>query len=140
MSDGEKVSSSPAASKPRTPAYANFDSNTDKLNHILTIMRRGIKGIAQEFTEDLRKVGVADDVNGTGPLRDIDSAVEAVERVGAHFSGLIVMIEWIPVMIVTTVEAHLMDVLAYAAEIDPTLMERSEQSISYSELTSPNFS
>src|SRR5437870_6764330 len=49
--------------------------------------------------------------------------------------GANMAVEWLPVMIVTTVEAYLMDVLVCAAGIDPTLMKRSEQSISYSELT-----
>jgi hypothetical protein len=39
-------------------------------------------------------------------------------------------------MMVTMVEAYLVDVLAYAAQHHSTLMERSEQSLSYSELTS----
>jgi hypothetical protein len=57
-----------------------------------------------------------------------------IERMKAHNSGFNMVMEWLPVMMVTTVEAYLLDVLAYAAGIDLSLMERSEQSASYAEL------
>ena len=43
---------------------------------------------------------------------------------------------WLPVIIVTITEVYLLDVLPYAASIDPALMQHSEQSASYAELTS----
>ena len=42
--------------------------------------------------------------------------------------GLLTMLQWIPVMLVTTVEAYLKDVNIFAAKLDPAIMESSEQS------------
>ena len=142
MNDSAKAGSSPVSTEVRTPAYGNFDINTAKLHHLLLFMGAGEKGFELEVFEDLKHVrariasirrGIGDDVHAVGDLR---SAVDSViERINAHYSGRKVVMEWLPVMMVTTVEAYLLDVLAYAAGIDPSLMERSEQSVSYAELT-----
>ncbi|PSB25768.1 hypothetical protein [Stenomitos frigidus] len=57
------------------------------------------------------------------------------EKWDAHLSGFNVGLEWMPVLIVTIVEAYLMDVLVYTARTDSTLMEESKMSASYSEMT-----
>jgi hypothetical protein len=51
--------------------------------------------------------------------------------------GLLAIREWIPVLLVTTVETYLKDVLIYAASLDPAITESSEQpmpSASYTEV------
>ena len=145
MNDIAKAGSSPVSTEVRTPAYGNFGINTDKFHHLLLFMGAGQKGFEGEVFEDLKNVrariasirrGRGDDVHAVIPLGDLPSAVDSViERMNAHYSGRKVVMEWLPVMMVTTVEAYLLDVLAYAAGIDPSLMERSEQSASYAELT-----
>jgi hypothetical protein len=145
MNDIAKAGSSPVSTEVRTPAYGNFDINTDKLHHLLLFMGVGEKGFEREVFEDLKNVrariasirrGIGDDVHAVIPSGDLRPALDSViERINAHYSGRKVVVEWLPVMMVTTVEAYLLDVLAYAAGIDPSLMERSEQSVSYAELT-----
>ena len=44
------------------------------------------------------------------------------------------MYDWVPVLLVTTVEAYLKDVLIFAAKTDPSIMESSNQSASYTEV------
>jgi hypothetical protein len=149
MNDVEKVGSSPTSSKPRTPAYTIFDSNTDKLLHLLTFVGGGVKGMSKNITDVLRKdvdrleEGITqieckvDDTNVkvSNLVESFFSQCQVQEQVVALTSSVMTIIDWMPVMIVTTVEAYLIDVLAYAASIDPTLMQRSEQSASYAELT-----
>ena len=103
MNDVEKVSSSPSSSQPRTPAYASFDSNTDKLFHLFTFRTRGIEGgrkvvddLKSEFTRMERSSGMVDDVNVTGQRGHSTAATKSLlEQLGAHLSGFIVVVEWI---------------------------------------------
>lgn len=47
----EPIATSPSGEpKTRTPAYASFDHNTDKLSHLLKFITRG----AQNFHDDLK--------------------------------------------------------------------------------------
>jgi hypothetical protein len=57
-----------------------------------------------------------------------------LEPVKQFTGGLLTVREWIPVLLVTTVEAYLKDVRIYAAKVDPAIMESSEQSASYAEV------
>jgi hypothetical protein len=49
--------------------------------------------------------------------------------------GLLTVREWLPVLLVTTVEAYLEDVLIYAAKIDPAIME-SRSKVPYANVVS----
>jgi len=48
--------------------------------------------------------------------------------------GLLTMLQWIPVMLVTTVEAYLNDVRIFEAKVNPSIMESSEQSVTFAEV------
>jgi hypothetical protein len=52
--------------------------------------------------------------------------------------GLLTVREWIPVLLVNTVESYLEDVLIYAAKVDPTIMEstRPRPTVPYAEVLS----
>lgn len=58
-----------------------------------------------------------------------------LEGVNAALDKVLVLLEWAPVILVTAVEAYLQDVLASVAAVDTTLMARSNQTVSYLELT-----
>ncbi|MCY7275234.1 MAG: hypothetical protein LH702_16235 [Phormidesmis sp. CAN_BIN44] len=143
-------------SVPRTPAYASFDFNTDRLLHFIHFMGRGFQGITQEANLSLSRTknvlfshsdleqgldieerdGEAKKLNLT-----VDQITEVTQEISsyaknldAHLSGFNMGVEWMPVLMVTIVEAYLMDVLIYAASTDPSLMKKSEMSTSYSEM------
>ena len=92
-----------------TPADETLQKHIDKLARFIKLTARGIPGVTREH----------------GPLEALDV-----------LSGVVVLWEWIPVMLVTIVEAYLIDALTYAAQHDSRFMERSEQSMSYAELRS----
>ncbi|MBW4421775.1 MAG: hypothetical protein KME13_21575 [Myxacorys californica WJT36-NPBG1] len=136
-----------------TPAYASFDFNTDKLKHFIQFMGRGFQGISQEATlsktrsfysapNDLLELNAeelssrAKKINLTlDQLTEIDQEIsDYAEKWNAHISGFNVGVEWMPVLIVTIVEAYLMDVLVYAASTDSIFMEKSGMSSPYSEM------
>jgi hypothetical protein len=48
--------------------------------------------------------------------------------------GLLTIHQWIPVILVTTVEAYLKDVRIFEAKVNPTIMKSSEQSVTYAEV------
>lgn len=148
MNDVEKISSSTTSSKPCTPAYTTFDFSFNKFMFLLKFIERGLESLKKEVTEvraeDTRRL--IEYIRQIGRKVDYDSVKVLENKVDGFISssqnimdiqnfGLGFMIEWMPVMIVTTVEAYLIDVLAYAASIDPTLMQNSTQSASYAELT-----
>jgi len=58
-------------------------------------------------------------------------AEEALKHTSELTGGILTIHELMPVLIVAIVEAYLKDVLVYAAGIDDTLMEHTEQTASY---------
>src|SRR5947209_5684156 len=60
MNDVEKVSSGAASSQSRTPAYANFDYHTTKIDYLLRFMNEGAKGIKKQVD------GIGEQVVGVG--------------------------------------------------------------------------
>src|SRR5262245_51267576 len=116
MNDVENTSSISASSELRTPVYANFEINTYKVAHFIDLMVSGIQGSGKNLRSDLS--------NEIAQIEHNNTAVRNIEEyVNAYLSGIEVFLDWLPVIIVSTVEAYLMDVLVYAAGIDPTLME-----------------
>jgi len=153
----EPNASSPSGeSKARTPAYASFDSNTDKLLHLLQFIVSGVWGfrdeletklvpevmrVAKEIAQGGREEASDQEALNNAEMRDdrlqrlSDTLSDALVKPFHQFTeGFLTAREWIPVLLVTTVEAFLKDVLTYAANVDPALMESSEQSASYSEV------
>jgi hypothetical protein len=148
------INSPSSESKIRTPAYANFDSNTDKLLHLLQFILTGVSGFKGEFetkfapevmriAKEIAQIGrphdkeVSDQDVTKGPERDdlIQKLSDALVKPFQQFTdGFLTVREWIPVLMVTTVEAYLKDVLIYAAKVDHAIMESSEQSASYAEV------
>lgn len=64
--------------------------------------------------------------NKSTHMLSLKAVDEILDNTSAQFLGLVTLMDWMPVIIVTTVEAYLMDFLACVAGIDPTLMEHSE--------------
>ena len=155
----EPTGSSPSGeSKAHTPAYASFDSSTDKLLHLLAFISYGIQGYfdelktkvapeAMRIAKEIAQVGkpqgeeASDQVaRNSAEMRDnlLQRLSDTLLKPSNQFTGgLLTVREWIPVLLVTTVEAYLKDVLIYAASLDPAIMESSEQpppSASYAEV------
>jgi hypothetical protein len=115
-----------------TPAYDNgFAPNTDKLHHLLQFSQNAV----QNYTTQLKVL--SSNISGlSGPgaaqaekIRTITE--EVLKSVKELTGGVLVTHEMMPVLIVAVVEAYLKDVLIYAAGLDRTLMQRSEQSATY---------
>lgn len=141
------ATSSGNESRPRTPAYATFDSNTDKLSHILILITRGVKGYFDEWKTNLSpefvSLGKTQDKEASNQENETDEYYKdraqwemdnLVKPVQQFTDGLTAIFHWIPVIMVTTVEAYLQDVLIYAAKVDPAMMESSKQSASYAQV------
>ena len=131
-------------SKARTPAYAIFDSNTDKLSHLFRFLIRGVDSFGDEIRSNIaeisnlinRKQDKEESNEQTERITHIMGGVQKIKEIVEPLTGgLTTMQQWIPVMLVTSVEAYLKDVLIYTANIHPAIMESSEQSASYSEVT-----
>jgi hypothetical protein len=142
----EPINPDSIISVPHTPAYASFDFNTDRLLHFIQFMGRGFQGIRQEATlsktksilftpNDLEQELNAEETSSEAKkvkltaeqVAEIKQEIlEYGEKWDAHLSGFSVGVQWIPVLIVTIVEAYLMDVLVYAASTDSTLMQKSQ--------------
>jgi hypothetical protein len=153
------------ATPPRTPAYTTFDSNTDKLRCVLILVSGGVRGlhthletkVAPEVTTLCTEIAAINgpaiesagleagkmDV-GSQPLSDTSLQVQTVadrlsalivKPVAEFADGLLAIRQWIPVMLVTIVEEYLKDVHIFAAQSDPEIMEKSEQTASYADVT-----
>jgi len=116
----------------RTPAYENsFGPNTDKLVHVLGFLTRAVKSYFPQLE------GISPKISALRPadadyVAQLQKAVqEAVNQSSELTGGVLAIHELMPVLIVAIVEAYLKDVLVYAAGIDKTLMERTEQTASY---------
>ena len=159
------ASSPKGESKTRTPAYASFASNTDKLSHLLKFVLRGIQDFADELKTNIapqihelctesvklprgqdKEVDDEETDQGSHDMEQVLSGsrnrAEVVHQISdiliepaAHFiDGLSTVRQWIPVILVTTVEAYLKDVRMYEARANPTIMESSEQSVTYADV------
>ena len=154
------TSSSSDESRAHTPAYANFDSNTDKLKHLFSFILSGLQGFSDDW-----KINVAPEIARLRKLPDKEANDQETKR-GAHYAeqvlsdpgesaemaarvkklsdileplnqftgGLVTIYQWIPVILVTTVEAYLKDVLIFAATMDSAIMESTGQTASYAEV------
>jgi hypothetical protein len=149
------ASSLSGEAKARTPAYASFESSTDKLFHLLRFILRGTESFRDELETKLapEAMSIATEIAQVGrPQGEEPSGQEArnsaemMDDLGKRISdtlvgpvkqftaGWLTVREWIPVLLVTAVEAYLKDVRIYAAKVDPAIMESSEQSASYAEV------
>jgi hypothetical protein len=117
---------------PHTPAYNNsFGPNTDKLHYLLKFSHSAVKDYTTRLTAlstELRhslapQAAQADKILGL--------AQRMLEPVQEVTGGILLIHELMPVLFVTVAEAYLKDVLVFAAGIDPSLMERTEQTASY---------
>jgi hypothetical protein len=145
------ATSASGGSKTRTPAYASFDHNTDKLSHLLKFITRG----AQNFHDDLKtniapqiemqcaaisKLGKRQGAEANNQVTQQCTEIahqisDIVLKPLTQFTGgLLTIRQWIPVVLVTTVEAYLKDVRMFEARVNPTIMESSEQSAKYAEV------
>jgi len=134
----------------RTPAYASFEASTDKLLHLLQFIFRGSQSFRDELETKLgpEVMNIATGVAQVGEPQDqearnsVEKKDDRVQRItdtlinplNQFIGGLLTVREWVPVLLVTAVEAYLKDVRIYAAKVDPTVLESSEQSASYAEV------
>jgi hypothetical protein len=152
----EPTASSPGGeAKARTPAYASFESNTRNLSHLLRFILRGVQGFREEletklepeFTSiatEIAQVGrpqgkEASDQEARNSEEMINDLVQKLSDtllrpVKQFMGGFLTVREWIPVLLVTTVEAYLKDVFIYAAKVDPAIMESSRRIVTYEEV------
>ena len=139
----EPTASSPSG-QAHTPAFAIFESSTDKLFALLQFILHGIRGFndALEHKVTPEVVSIAEEIAQVGKAAsDQEARDSAVQRISDalkpinHFTGgLLTAREWIPVLLVTTVEAYLEDVLIYAAKVDPAIMESSRATVPYAKV------
>jgi len=153
-------------SRTRTPAYASFETNIERLSHLFTFVSRGGQHFVDEMKAnvapqierlctEIARLGrlQAKEANGQETDRGAHEAEPALsdtrqraeeiakrlsdilgEPVKQFTGGLLTIHLWIPVILVTTVEAYLKDVNIFAAKVDPAIMESSEQSVKYAEV------
>ena len=136
-------------SKTRTPAYAGFDSNTDKILNLFKFKVRGLQNfydemkalvepqvetlcaqLAESRTEDVR-LGIRREACDAIAHELSEIVLKPVQQLN---EGLLILNQWIPVLLVTTVEAYLKDVRIFEAKINPAIMESSDQSVTYGEV------
>src|SRR5260370_14329218 len=133
--NNDSLSKPGADSKAHTPAYDNsFGPNTDKLSHILRFSTKAVQGYFPDLKAALSGLDVAAQTNPGGVEGLTDIAKRLVSTTSELTAGVLAIHEFLPVLMVALTEAYLKDVLVYAAGIDPTLMERSEQSASYNDV------
>jgi hypothetical protein len=133
-------------SKPRTPAFATFDSNTDKLLHLLQFNVRGSK----DFVDELQRViepkvtALCAEIEQSRSSSSLPASqpTEIAQRLSSDVvapihkfvNAWLTFNQWLPVMIVTIVETYLKDVRVFQAQVDPAVMESSDQKITYEEV------
>jgi len=141
----EPTASSPSGeAKVRTPAYASFESSTDKLFHLLQFILRGLQDFSDEFKTAIAQLGRPQGKEGSD--QEARNSAEMMNERAQRLSdtllkpikqftgGFLTVNEWIPVLLVTTVEAYLEDVLVYAARVDPAIMESSRLTVPYADV------
>jgi hypothetical protein len=127
--DDKKTGTDPKA---HTPAYTDgFSPNTEKLCHITRFSTKAVQGYLSDINATSSVTAQTNPVDARSPK-------DLVKRVASNTSefagGVRAILEFLPVLMVAITEAYLKDVLVYAAGMDPTLMERSEQSALYNDL------
>jgi hypothetical protein len=153
------ASSASGESIARTPAFASFDSNTDKLLHLLQFIVSGVWGFRDELETKLAPevMRIAKEIAQSGRPQGKEAsdeeAINSAERRDDRLKrlsdtlsdvlvkpfhqfaeGFLTAREWIPVLLVTTVETYLEDVLIYAAKVHPVIMESSGQTVRYAKV------
>src|ERR1044072_1217044 len=150
--------------KTRSPAYAAFHTNIDKLSDLLAFAHLGMVNFMDQLMvsvhqdidllselASVRQSGGADVVEHDQVTETQESKLtsttsrkhEIVERIKTSVAGLseftnglLEVLRWIPVILVTTVEAYLKDIRMFEAQINPGVMKLSQQSVSYEEVIS----
>jgi hypothetical protein len=153
-------------SRTRTPAFASFESNIERLSHLFRFISRGGQHFVDEMKAnvapqierlctEISRLGRPQHKEGNGQETDsvaheaepaLSDTRQRAEEIGKKLSnileepvkqftsGLLTIHLWIPVILVTIVEAYLKDVNIFAAKVDPAIMESSEQSVTYAEV------
>ena len=147
-----------------TPAYASFDANMDKLTHLLGFIFRGVENFSHELKSSIKpkfaELCAEIATLGRNPeTKQIDEVTDneaqanssaetkrrgaelsrqlsnvALEPLEEFASGFSTLRQWIPVILVTTVEAYLKDVRMFEAKVNPAIMQSSEQAVTYGEV------
>jgi hypothetical protein len=131
----DSLSKTGADPKAHTPAYDNsFGPNTDKLSYILRFSTMAVQGYFSDLKAASSGLDVAAQTNPGNVQNLIDITKRALSKTLEAMAGVLASHEFLPVLMVAITEAYLKDVLVYAAGMDPTLMERSEQSASYNDV------
>ena len=141
----EPSASSPSGeAKARTPAYASFESSTDRLFHLLQFILRGLQDFSDELKTEIAQLGrpqgkEASDQEARNSAEMMDDRAQRIsdtllKPIKQFTDGFLTVREWIPALLVTTVEAYLEDVLIYAAKVDPAIMESSRPTVQYAEV------
>src|SRR6266487_4909296 len=131
----DSLSKTEGDSKAHTPPYdKSFAPNIDKLSHILRYSTKAVEG----YLLDLKAATSDLDVAAQSNPGNVQNLTDIVKRVASNTleltAGILASHEFLPVLMVAITEAYLKDVLVYAAGMDPTLIERSEQSASYNDV------
>lgn len=122
-----------------TPAYDNgFGPNTDKLHHLLRFSQSAVKNYTTELTALSTNLAGLSAPQAAQAERIHTLAEEILKHVKELTGGVLAIHEMMPVLFVAVVEAYLKDVLIFAAEIDTTLMERTEQTATYQDALNAN--
>jgi hypothetical protein len=118
-----------------TPPYNNsFSPNTEKLRHLLNFLTIAVTEYQARLTAQVTDVSakVASLTPPIGEANEIIKSLEGlVEAMNELVGGVLVVNEVMPVLFVAVVEAYLKDVLIFAAGVDASLMERTEQMVPY---------
>jgi hypothetical protein len=124
-----------------TPAYENsFGPNTEKLRSLLGFYHRGVESYLPELKAFWPKLNA---LKAAAPVIDQkdrllaesrEIAEELAKQKSEREGGVATIHGLMAVFFVAIVEAYLKDVLIYAAEMDSSLMEQSEQTASHKEL------
>ena len=115
------------------PFNDSFLPNTDKLHHLLKI--RNIVVTQHEAQLRTRVTEILAKIASLTPGGETNQIVKLLKGLGEAIDeltgGVLVVNEVMPVLFVAVVEAYLKDVLIFAAGIDVSLMERTDQTMSY---------
>jgi hypothetical protein len=127
---------------PKTKAMIAFEENLDGIKHMTYLTTKEIKWVerkvkkAHERIDSLMKTLDLKTTEGkTRLVRDLTRANGPLSAVGVGLERYQLLALWQVVMPVTCVEAYLQDVLTIAAGLDSKLMIKSEQRVSFAELS-----
>ena len=102
-----------------------FTSNLERVNHFFKVLA----ATTQSITFKLDKL--AEKHHGSDLKQKLDQIKREIDAKQEWESSIL---EWFPVMLVTFTEAYLQDLLAYVAALDVSLMGKSEQTATYSDV------